>query len=161
MIGMNGKPHASLILGTNIENPGAEPGEILKAIFRREDRASVIVFDEIEKALKEAKEAAGIPTDITVNKNFKDDFLDFPTPTNECIFIATVNRPQDVPGFVADRFAIKVEVLPLAYQQRLEVNLKRLCPPISAIIRETSCNAKAKMKLVLMPKMSEMNIKPI
>lgn len=120
-VGMNGKQHASLILGTNIENPGAEPGEVLKAISRREDRACVVVFDEIEKALKECKEACGIPTDITGNKNFKDDFLDFPTPTNECIFISTVNRPQDVPNFVADRFAIRVEVLPLAYQQRLAV----------------------------------------
>ncbi|KAF9941985.1 hypothetical protein BGZ65_012589 [Modicella reniformis] len=140
MIGMNGKPHASLILGTNIENPGAEPGEILKAIFRREDRASVIVFDEIEKALKEAKEAVGIPTNITTNRAFKDDFLDFPTPTNECIFIATVNRPQDVPSFVADRFAVRVEVLPLAYQQRLEVvrvvlqsELKKLAPALEKI----------------------------
>lgn len=143
LIGMNGKPHASLILGTNIENPGAEPGEVLKAIFRREDRASVIVFDEIEKALKEAKEAAGIPTDITVNQVFKDEFFDFPTPTNECIFISTVNRPQDVPGFVADRFAIKVEVLPLAYQQRLEVvrvvlqsELKKLAPALEKIYRK-------------------------
>ncbi|CAH1765285.1 1245_t:CDS:2 [Entrophospora sp. SA101] len=118
---MNGKLNASLITGTNIENPGAEPGEVLKAISRREDRACVICFDEIEKAARECKEAAGIPTDITGNKNFTDTFLDFPTPTNECIFIATVNRPEDVPNFVADRFAIKVEVLPLPYGERLEV----------------------------------------
>ncbi|CAH1759624.1 2908_t:CDS:2 [Entrophospora sp. SA101] len=121
MVGMNGKLNASLITGTNIENPGAEPGEVLKAISRREDRACVICFDEIEKAARECKEAAGIPTDITGNKDFTDTFLDFPTPTNECIFIATVNRPEDVPNFVADRFAIKVEVLPLPYGERLEV----------------------------------------
>jgi ATP-dependent Lon protease len=79
------------------------------------------LFDEIEKADKERKEACGIPTDITTNKSFKDDFFDFPTPVNECIFVSTVNRPEDVPPFIADRFAIKVEVLPLAYEQRLEV----------------------------------------
>ncbi|RHZ37445.1 AAA family ATPase [endosymbiont GvMRE of Glomus versiforme] len=121
IIGMNGKLNASLITGTNIENPGAEPGEVLKAISRYEDRACVIVFDEIEKAARECKEAAGIPTDITGNKNYRDTFLDFPTPTNECIFISTVNRPEDVPSFVADRFAIRVEVLPLGYLERLEV----------------------------------------
>ncbi|CAI2192933.1 11761_t:CDS:2, partial [Funneliformis geosporum] len=121
MVGMNGKLNASLILGTNIENPGAEPGEVLKAISRREDRGVVICFDEIEKAARECKEAAGIPTDITGNKGFTDTFLDFPTPANECVFIATVNRSQDVPTFVADRFAIRVEVLPLGYEERLEV----------------------------------------
>ena len=60
MVGMNGKLYASLITGTNIENPGAEPGEVLEAISRREDRGVVIVFDEIEKAARECKEACGI-----------------------------------------------------------------------------------------------------
>ena len=140
MVGMNGKLNASLITGTNIENPGAEPGEVLKAISRREDRGVVIVFDEIEKAARECKEACGIPTDITTNGGFLDTFLDFPSPTNECIFIATVNRSEDVPNFVADRFAIRVEVLPLAYQQRLEVvrvvlrsELKKLAPAFTQI----------------------------
>ena len=32
-----------------------------------------------------------------------------------------MNRPEDVPSFVADRFAIRVEVLPLGYDERLEV----------------------------------------
>jgi len=140
MVGMNGKLNASLITGTGIENPGAEPGEVLKAISKREDRGVVIVFDEIEKAARECKEACGIPTDITTNRNYQDTFLDFPTPTNECIFIATVNRPQDVPNFVADRFAIRVEVLPLGYEQRLEVvrvvlqsELKKLEPAFRQI----------------------------
>jgi ATP-dependent Lon protease len=143
MVGMNGKLNASLITGTNIENPGAEPGEVLKAISRREDRGVVIVFDEIEKAARECKEACGIPTDITTNKGYTDTFLDFPSPTNECIFIATVNRSEDVPNFVADRFSIRVEVLPLAYEKRLEVvrvvlqsELKKLEPAFRAIYHQ-------------------------
>ena len=32
-----------------------------------------------------------------------------------------MNRSEDVPNFVADRFAIRVEVLPLGYEQRIEV----------------------------------------
>ena len=121
MVGMNGKKVASLITGTGIDNPGAEPGEVAKAISRREDRGCVICFDEIEKADRECKEACGIPTDITTNRGYTDIFVDFPIPTNECIFVATVNRPQDVPQFVADRFAVRVEVLPLGYLERLEV----------------------------------------
>ncbi|CAI2191537.1 5892_t:CDS:10, partial [Funneliformis geosporum] len=121
LVGMNGKKVASFITGTGIENPGADPGEVLKAIYKRKDRGAVICFDEIEKADRECKEACGIPTDITTNKGFTDTFLDFPTPTNECIFVATVNRTEDVPPFIADRFAIRIEVLPLPYRERLEV----------------------------------------
>ncbi|CAI2186054.1 16285_t:CDS:2 [Funneliformis geosporum] len=121
LVGMNGKKVASFITGTSIENPGADPGEVLKAIYKRKDRGAVICFDEIEKADRECKEACGIPTDITTNKGFTDTFLDFPTPTNECIFVATVNRTEDVPPFIADRFAIRIEVLPLPYEERLEV----------------------------------------
>src|SRR2546423_9257580 len=140
MVGMNGKLNASLFTGTNIENPGAELGEVLKAISRREDRGVVICFDGIEKGAREGKEACGIPTDITTNQGFLDTFLDFPSPTNECVFIATVNRSEDVPNFVADRFAIRVEVLPLSYAQRLEVvrvvlqsELKKLEPAFQQI----------------------------
>lgn len=143
MVGMNGKLNASLITGTNIENPGAEPGEVLKAISRREDRGVVIVFDEIEKAARECKEGCGIPTDITTNFNYQDTFLDFPSPTNECVFVATVNRAEDVPNFVADRFSIRVEVLPLPYMQRLEVvrvvlqsELKKLDPAFQQIYHQ-------------------------
>ncbi|CAI2194810.1 11317_t:CDS:2, partial [Funneliformis geosporum] len=139
-VGMNGKNAAAYIMGTGIENPGADPGEVLKAIYKRQDRGCVIVFDEIEKAAKECKEACGIPTDITINKIFQDTFLDFPTPVNECIFISTVNRAEDVPSFLADRFSTKIEVLPLAYEQRLEVvrvilqsELKKLSPALEKI----------------------------
>lgn len=121
LVGMNGKKVASYITGTGIENPGADPGEVLKAIYKKQDRGCLILFDEIEKADRECKEAVGIPTDITTNKNYQDIFLDFPTPTNECIFVATVNRPEDVPPFIADRFAVRIEVLPLGYEDRLEV----------------------------------------
>jgi MoxR-like ATPase len=140
MVGMNGKKVASFITGTGIENPGADPGEVLKAIYKRKDRGVVICFDEIEKADRECKEACGIPTDITTNRNYQDIFLDFPTPTNECIFISTVNRAEDVPPFIADRFAIRIEVLPLGYTDRLEVirvvlqsELKKLEPALRQI----------------------------
>ena len=71
---MNGKNDKSIVFGTDIANPGSEPGEIVKAISRREDPACVILFDELEKAGKDAKRAVGNPTDRTLAKVFKDDF---------------------------------------------------------------------------------------
>ncbi|MDR1670345.1 MAG: AAA family ATPase [Spiroplasmataceae bacterium] len=120
VISMNGKQSASIVYGTDISNPGAEPGEIAKAISKREDRASLILLDELEKAGKDAKRATGNPTDRTINHNFKDDFFDFPTPANELIFFVAINYPEDLPDFVRDRFRV-IEVPPLPYHQRLEV----------------------------------------
>ncbi|RHZ37398.1 AAA family ATPase [endosymbiont GvMRE of Glomus versiforme] len=117
---MNGKQQASIIHGTGIDNPGAEPGEIVKAISRREDVACVILFDELEKAGKDAKRALGNPTDRTLAKVFKDDFFDFPTPCDNIIFIGTGNYPEDLPDFAEDRFRV-IFVEPLNYQQRIEV----------------------------------------
>src|SRR5436305_12561884 len=120
MISMNGKQSASIVYGTDISNPGAEAGEIVKAISKKEDRACVIFFDELEKAGKDAKRAVGNPTDRTVNKDFKDDFFDFPTPCNLCTFLVAVNYPEDLPDFVRDRFRV-IEVEPLSYESRLAV----------------------------------------
>jgi hypothetical protein len=124
---MNGKNDKSIVFGTGIENPGSEPGEIVKAISRREDAACVILFDELEKAGKDAKRAIGNPTDRTLNKVFKDDFFDFPTPCDNITFIGTGNYPEDLPDFAEDRFRV-VEVKPLPYQERIEVlrNILRL-----------------------------------
>jgi ATP-dependent Lon protease len=120
LISMNGKQSAGIVYGTDISNPGAEPGEIVKAISKREDPACVIFFDELEKAGKDAKRAVGNPTDRTVNKDFKDDFFDFPTPCNQCNFLVAINYPEDLPDFIKDRFRV-IEVLPLPYEERLEV----------------------------------------
>src|SRR5438034_8694937 len=120
MIGMNGKKEVSFVFGTDIANPGADPGEIVKAISKKEDAACVILFDELEKAGKDAKRAVGNPTDRTVNKIFKDDFFDFPTPCNLCTFLVAVNYPEDLPDFVRDRFRV-IEVEPLNYEHRLAV----------------------------------------
>ena len=117
---MNGKQSASIVYGTDISNPGAEAGEIVKAISKREDRACLILFDELEKAGKDAKRAIANPTDRTINQDFKDDFFDFPTPCNECIFLVAINHPEDLPDFVGDRFRV-IDVQPLPYEERLQV----------------------------------------
>ncbi len=44
MVGMNGKLNASLITGTGIENLGAEPGEVLKAIRKSTVRKSAMMM---------------------------------------------------------------------------------------------------------------------
>ncbi|MCE8163514.1 MAG: AAA family ATPase [Candidatus Moeniiplasma glomeromycotorum] len=119
-ISLNGKKDANVVYGTDMSNPGSNPGEITKAISRSQDQTCVILWDEIEKAGNDAKMAIGIPTDKTQNWLFKDVFYDFPSPCNNVIFFAALNYPEDLPDFVGDRFR-KVNVKPLGYKQRIEV----------------------------------------
>lgn len=119
-ISLNGKNSSSIIYGTSMDNPGGEIGEVAKAISRNKDQISLILFDEIEKAGLEAKQAIGNPTDRTQNYMFKDDFLDFPVPCNNVIFFCALNYPEQLPDFIADRFE-KVIVQPYSYHQRIEM----------------------------------------
>src|SRR6266487_2535273 len=76
-ISLNGKNSSSIIYGSSIENPGAEMGGIVKAMAENKSQFTVVFFDEIEKAGKEAKDAIGEPTDRTGNRRFKDALYDF------------------------------------------------------------------------------------
>ena len=120
MVSLNGKKDSSVVYGTNIENPGAEIGEILKGISRNQSQFTLIFFDEIEKAGKEAKDSLGNPTDRTVNKVFRDNFYDFPTSLDNIIYFCALNYIEELPDFIGDRFRM-IEVQPPTYQQRLDI----------------------------------------
>jgi len=121
IIALNGRNSSDIIFGSNISNPGSDPGEIVKALSRSKDQTSVMLLDEIDKAGLETKQAIGNPTDRTQNYMFKDDFYDFPTPLDQVIFLAALNYPEQLPDFVADRFDIKITVKPYAYSERIEI----------------------------------------
>ncbi|CAJ0747188.1 1477_t:CDS:1 [Entrophospora sp. SA101] len=117
---MTGKKDGSVIEGGSMENPGGDPGEIIKGISRCQNQSMVFLFDEIEKAGRDAKLAIGEPTDRTNNKKFKDVYFDFPTPINNAIFFCALNYAEELDPFIRDRFKM-IEVKPPTYQQRLEI----------------------------------------
>src|ERR1043165_3736084 len=119
-ISLNGRNSSSIIYGSSIENPGAEMGGIVKAISENKSQFTVIFFDEIEKAGKEAKDAIGEPTDRTGNKEFKDALYDFITPCNNLIFFCALNYQEELPDFIRDRFTM-ITINPPSYSQRLEI----------------------------------------
>src|SRR5439155_26121144 len=57
VVSLNGKQSADVIYGTDMANPGSNPGEIVKTIARSKDQTCVILLDEIEKAGNDAKMA--------------------------------------------------------------------------------------------------------
>jgi ATP-dependent Lon protease len=66
-ISLNGKKGADVIYGSDMSNPGSNPGEMVKAIARSKDQTCLVLFDEIEKCDREAKYAIGNPTDPEQN----------------------------------------------------------------------------------------------
>jgi ATP-dependent Lon protease len=112
-IDMNGKRNGSIIFGSNIENPGAEIGEIVKAVgIVSQDPYCFVAFDEYEKSFDAAKSAVGDVTDMTKNKFFKDELVDFPYNLENVTFFATGNYEWQVEGFIFSRFTrVEIEVL--------------------------------------------------
>jgi ATP-dependent Lon protease len=89
-------------------------------MMKHKDRAPVIVLDEFEKCDKSVQKVLGNLTDETVNKNFKDLFMDLGIPINEVIFICTANYPEDIETFILSRLT-KIYLEPLTFNQRIEV----------------------------------------
>jgi hypothetical protein len=124
-IDMNGKRNGSIIFGSNIENPGAEIGEIVKAVgIVSQDPYCFVAFDEYEKSFDAAKSAVGDVTDMTKNKFFKDELVDFPYNLENVTFFATGNYEWQVEGFIFSRFT-RVEIEVLKWGERMEI-LRRL-----------------------------------
>jgi ATP-dependent Lon protease len=119
-ISLNGKNSPGIIYGTSIDNPGAEMGGVVKAISENKSQFALVLFDEIEKSGKEAKDAIGEPTDRTSNKRFKDSLFDFPTPCNNLMFFCALNYAEELPDFISDRFTM-TEVKPSSYKQRIDI----------------------------------------
>jgi ATP-dependent Lon protease len=59
-------------------------------------------------------------TDKTLNKKFKDAFLDFAIPINQLVFFCTANNLEDIELFLLSRLT-PVTIKPYAYQERLEI----------------------------------------
>jgi len=112
-VDMNGKHNGSIIFGANMENPGADIGEVIKAIgIKTQDPYSFIAFDEYEKSHGAAKSAVGDVTDMTKNQFFKDELVDFPYNLENVTFFATGNYPWQVEGFIFSRFTrVEIEIL--------------------------------------------------
>lgn len=120
IISMNGKKDPSMFFGVPQEWAGAGFGEILKSMMKHKNRAIFIILDEFEKSDKLVQKVLGNLTDETVNKKFKDIFLDLAIPINEIIFICTANYPEDIEGFILSRLT-KIYLKPLTFDQRIEV----------------------------------------
>ena len=125
IVSMNGKKNSSVFNGVEQEVPGANVGEILKAMSDSKHRAPVILLDEFEKSDKMVQQSLGNPTDKTLNHAFKDKFFELPIPIQDIIFIGTANYPEEIEPFIASRMTV-VMLKPLSYNQRMSIARKQV-----------------------------------
>ncbi|MBP8960670.1 AAA family ATPase [Patescibacteria group bacterium] len=92
--------------------PGAEPGQIVKALMKTQVRNPLILLDEIEKASGEAGLLADIMAilleilDPNQNKEFRDHYVDYPIDLSEVLFICSANNTGTLSAALMDRMEV-------------------------------------------------------
>jgi len=93
--------------GQSRVHPGAEPGQIIKALRRAGTKNPVILLDEVDRVVEEARTTImGVLVELLdpeQNMAFMDHFIDFPFDLSEVLFIATANNTHSISTAVLDR----------------------------------------------------------
>lgn len=93
--------------GQSRVKPDAEPGQIIKAIRGAKVDNPVILLDEIDRVMEDARaDIMGVLVELldpAQNQAFVDHYLDFPYDLSKVMFIATANNTGNIATAVLDR----------------------------------------------------------
>ncbi len=92
--------------------PGAEPGQIVKALIKTGVKNPLILLDEIEKASGERGLLADVMAvlleilDPNQNTNFRDHYVDYPIDLSQVLFICSANNTGTLTAALLDRMEV-------------------------------------------------------
>jgi len=98
--------------GKNKAQPGAEPGQIIKALVRTKVKNPLILLDELDKVSSDErllKDFMAILLEILdpeQNTTFRDHYLDYPIDLSSCLFIVSANTTGSFSAALMDRLEI-------------------------------------------------------
>jgi len=101
-----------VLRGQSKSIPGAEPGQIIKALVRTQSMNPIILLDEVEKAsgnkalLSDIMAALLEILDPEQNSAFVDRYIDYPVDLSRVFFICTANNLGTLSTALLDRMEI-------------------------------------------------------
>lgn len=89
---------------------GGEPGQVIKALRRAHAKNPVILFDEIDRIVEDARAAImGVLIELLdpdQNHAFVDSYIDYPFDLSQVLFVTTANNTNNIATAVLDRLEV-------------------------------------------------------
>jgi ATP-dependent Lon protease len=109
-IPLGGVHDASTLIGHNMTYIGALPGKIARGLIEAQYKNPIIFCDEIDKVSdRHNNEINGVIThliDETQNKEFIDEYIEFPIDLSSCLFVFAFNDIEKLDHIVRDRMDV-------------------------------------------------------
>lgn len=109
-IPFGGLSSSTELRGIPKNQPGAEPGQIIKALRRVQSKNPVILLDELDRVAPEAKGSVmGVLLELLdpqQNSQFIDHYIDYPFDLSGVLFVATANNTTNIATAVMDRLEV-------------------------------------------------------
>ena len=123
--------------------PGAEPGQVIKALKRTGTKNPVILLDEIDRVAEAARASImGVLVELLdpeQNQAFSDHFVDFPFDLSEVLFIATANNTTNISTAVIDRLE-PIQMPSYTDEEKITIAKQYILPKTMAVSGLTSNN---------------------
>lgn len=129
-ISLGGESDSSFLKGHRKTYIGAYPGKVITSLKECGTTNCVIILDEIDKLGR--NEAHGDPQsnlleilDPEQNKNFVDNFLDFPVDLSKVLFICTANITDSISAPLLDRMDV-IQLSSYTHQEKKQIYYRHL-----------------------------------
>lgn len=130
-IPFGGLSSANDLRGQAKTNPESQPGAIIKALRGAQVRNPVILLDELDRVVPEARaEIMGVLLELldpNQNIHFTDYFIDFPFDLSNVLFLATANNSQTIAPPVLDRMET-IQMPSYSDEEKIEIGKHYILP---------------------------------